>query len=677
MNANIKNTLKSFNEFDNTFAHKHDDLGVNIIKDQINIKLWQPLAKEVKILLYKTSNLDRSESFKMDKREDLKNHYSVWEISLSKEKYQDYYYQFEIIQEDNTRTIALDPYAKSLAPFNWEGKGYKVAKGVLLKKDPIEIGKKPCDLDVKWNNSVDPIIYEMHVRDFTSLFDEYEIKDKLTFNGLIQANIFEYLKKLNITHLQLLPIHAAYSVNDLDRKILLKNQGSKWSTNYNWGYDPLNYFSINGLYSTNAENPYARIEEFKNFVDLAHKNGIGIILDVVYNHMMDNHILDDVIPGYYYRDEATKKPVIFPPLADERYVVRKLMFDSLKYFVEVFNVDGFRFDLSCFHHKETIDYIVTNLRKIKPNLVFHGEAWKFTDLNLEDSYIKGITNNKLFFGYFNDSIRDAIKGSEHEVNSPGLIHKYNKEQFLEYTSSIVAGLKNYSFGEIPHSVDSYSLFNEDVGINLNYAACHDGFTLWDKVNIFAENKTFIERIEMYRQGIMMSVVAQGRYLMLAGTELLQSKPCDYSGEESERCVISPYDDFGLEPENNSYCPNSYKTTDYTNGIKWNNLKNKDVKKYVFDFVADLNKFRMNTDYLRLDTNEKIIKRLKFLESDVEKGILIFKIDNIDHTKELIVMHNFGTKDYDIKNYNGSVLFESKIDNKNNILQANSTIIMER
>ncbi|MCU9936877.1 alpha-amylase family glycosyl hydrolase [Mycoplasmopsis cynos] len=157
----------------------------------------------------------------------------------------------------------------------------------------------------------------------------------------------------------------------------------------------------------------ARIEEFKNFVDLAHKNGIGIILDVVYNHMMDNHILDDVVPIYYYRDEATKKPVIFPPLADERYMVRKLMFDSLKYFVEVFNVDGFRFDLSCFHHKETIDYIVTNLRKIKPNLVFHGEAWKFTDLNLEDSYIKGITNNKLLFGYFNDSIRDAIKGSEH------------------------------------------------------------------------------------------------------------------------------------------------------------------------------------------------------------------------------------------------------------------------
>ncbi|UWV93418.1 hypothetical protein NW062_05605 [Mycoplasmopsis cynos] len=103
-------------------------------------------------------------------------------------------------------------------------------------------------------------------------------------------------------------------------------------------------------------------------------------------------------------------------------------------------------------------------------MFFNGEAWKFTDLNLEDSYIKGITNNKLLFGYFNDSIRDAIKGSEHEVNSPGLIHKYNKEQFLEYTSSIVAGLKNYSFGEIPHSVDSYSLFNEDVGINLNYAS---------------------------------------------------------------------------------------------------------------------------------------------------------------------------------------------------------------
>ncbi|UWW00603.1 hypothetical protein NW064_05245 [Mycoplasmopsis felis] len=153
----------------------------------------------------------------------------------------------------------------------------KVGFGALVNIDSKSAGKKPRKLKWTKNNHTDSFIYELHVRDFTSLKNQNELKNQLgTFNSLLENNLFDYVKKIGMTHAQfLLPIHSAYTVNDLNNSILLKNQGDKWTTNYNWGYDPHNYFSINGIYSSNPKDPYNRIKEFRELIDEARRKGCG------------------------------------------------------------------------------------------------------------------------------------------------------------------------------------------------------------------------------------------------------------------------------------------------------------------------------------------------------------------------------------------------------------------
>lgn len=661
-----------FDDFDKEYSYKKSDLGIKFLSNKISVKLWQPLAKKVEILIFDKSNFSTPvTSFLATKKSN------VWSAFIPL-KFEGLYYQYKIFHNKNKITFALDPYAISLATFNWEEDENKVGFGALINIKSTLAGQKPKKLIYKKNNHTDANIYELHVRDFTSLKDQNLFKNKLgTFNALIEAGIFSYVKKLGFTHIQLLPICSAFSVNDQDQKIIYKSQAKKWSTNYNWGYDPHSYFSINGIYSSDSSNPYARIKEFRNFVNLAHKNGIGIILDVVYNHMFTNNILNNVIKNYYFRNQAEIKPVKYPPLADERFMTKKLIIDSLKYFAKEFNVDGFRFDLSCFMHKETIDQLTQELRKINSNIILHGEAWPFSDLDYEKSYIKGVNSNNLSFAYFNDTIRNSIKGSDDPSVESGLIIKQNKDLFKNFVSSIVGNIQDYDFKNIFHAANNYSLWAKDISMVLNYIACHDGFTLWDKINITAsQNLSLKQRIEIYRQALMMSVFAQGRQLMLAGSELLQSKPCDLSGEDSNRCVVSSYDDFNEQPDNLSYHPNSYKTSDYTNGLKWDHLKNDLVYKFVFIFIAKLNKFRARTNFFRLATNQEIKDNLTFLKVDKNKAIISYQIKQNQEVVEVI--HNFSKENF---NYNVSskdkVLFSSKIKHKRGILEANSSILIKR
>ncbi|WP_027121282.1 alpha-amylase family glycosyl hydrolase, partial [Mycoplasma leonicaptivi] len=473
-----KKSVEFFQRFDKKYPYKKDDLGVKFLRNNIQIKLWQPFAQEIDLLVY-----DKEDTKKVVEIIPMTKVRYTWVVNIDL-SFEGFYYQFKITQSNGDVNLALDPYVISLAPFNWKGQENGVGKGALVNIKSKEAGPKPRQLKSNLNNSVDPYIYELHIRDFTSGLEQDRFKSRLgTFDAAIDHKIFDYLKELNITHLQLLPIQSAYTVNEFDLGIYSKGHGRGWTTNYNWGYDPHNYFSINGIYSSDPQNPYARIKEFRNFISKAHQKGIAVIIDVVYNHMMTNTILNNVLPGYYYRNLAKQFPVNYPPLADERYMVRKLMIDSLKYFVKEFRVDGFRFDLSCFHHFETIDEIAKELREINPNIILHGEAWPFSDLEHSKSYIKGVRGNNINFGYFNDTLRDAIKGSEHEGYFKGLIHEFSEESFKKYVSSIVGNIKDYDFKGVSHANDTYSLFADNIGMNLAYSACHDGMTLWDKLNI--------------------------------------------------------------------------------------------------------------------------------------------------------------------------------------------------
>ncbi|QGZ97221.1 pullulanase [Mycoplasma sp. NEAQ87857] len=662
-----KESNEFFKDFDKKYSYSKNDLGV-IFKDQkIQFKLWQPLALKVELLIF-----DKVDQSKLVKTFLMEKDNNVWTCLIDSD-YESYYYQYQITHPNHKKTIALDPYAKSMAMFNWEGKETKVAKGAIVNIKSVKAGKKPMDLVSNLNTGVDPLIYELHIRDFTSLSNKQLESKKGTFNAAIESDIFGYLNDLGVSHLQLLPIHSTYTVNEFDTNIYNKGQGSKWTTNYNWGYDPHNYFTINGIYSSNPQDPYARIKEFKEFVDKAHKNNIAVILDVVYNHMMTNTIFNNILRGYYYRDNAKVKPVAEAPLADNRKMVQKLIIDSLTYFVKEFNVDGFRFDLSGFLTKKTINQIAKKLRKIKPNITLHGETWNFSDLKPKDAYIKGYKGNDISFGYFNDSIRNAIKGSDHSSDA-GLMVKYSSKYFKTYVSSIVGNIRDYDFGDFAHSKAKYDLFANDVKINLAYSHCHDGMTLWDKLNTSSKNLSFIQRLERYRQAMMMSVLTQGRQLMLAGTELLQSKPNDVSGMDAHRAIKSNYTDvFNENADDNSYQSNSYKTTDYVNGLKWDHLNNDDVHKYIYQFTKQLNHYRQSNSLLRLNSNDEIKQCLEFITVDSKQGIIVFRLKNKDKTIE--IAHNFSNKDYEYDFNNKTIILHSKI-NYNNKLEAHSSILME-
>lgn len=643
-------TLNSsyFNDLDKSYFYDGDDLGAHFKNDKFTLKLWQPFAKKVRVFIYENSESETEyEILNMSKNAN------VWEISLDK-SYEGKYYLYEVENKNQTK-LATDPYSFSLSAVKWEG-----GENLKVKSAIVDI-EKIKNNSPKWNSDILPRkanIYELHIRDYTSGLDQSKLRNSFgTFNAAREAGIFEYLNQLGINHLQLLPIHSCYTLDETNIKKLSKNEGKKWNTNYNWGYDPLNYFSINGSYSSNPHDPYARLFEFKNFVDEAHKHNIGIILDVVYNHLFTNNTLNDIFPGYYFRNESKVNPVIYPPLASQRFMVRKLIVDSLKYFMEYFDVDGYRFDLSSFIDKETTDIIYQELSKIKPNVVLHGEAWAFTDLDYDKNYVKGFLSNNINFGYFNDTTRNAIKGSDHSKDQ-GLFANFSKSYFLSYVNSSVGNLIDYNFENFAYSHKAYDLFCSNVDMNLQYNACHDGFTLWDKLNISTTELSFLEKIQRYRQALIMTVTTQGRILHLAGTELLQSKPADRSGMDFERTIESNYyDELNDEPESNRYHPNSYKTTDFVNCIKWNHLKNYYVKEYVFDFFAKLNKFRNQSNIFTLST-EEIYKNIKLKVVDENKGILIYEIT--DKEQKYLVAHNFTDVDYSYDMTNYVVVFDNKI-----------------
>ncbi len=626
------------------------------------VKLWHPFAKSISIAIY-----DKEDQNKLIKKVEgtFNSPNWVWEFN---EDLDAFFYQFEIVQEDGTETKAMDPFAKSMAAFNWEGKDTKAGKAAFVKLEKIETLYK---LDAI--NKPQPIMMEAHVRDLTSLRTDVAIPG--SFNALIEIDYGKYLKDLSFTHVQLLPIHNCYTLDETNKTILHKGQGDGWNTNYNWGYDPHNYFSINGWYSSNPENPYSRINEFRELVSHFHKNDIKVINDVVYNHMFSNKILDSLIPGYYYRDEATVTPVDQPPLASNRKMARRIITESLKFFVEYFDVDGFRFDLLTFTDLETINIFTKELREIKPNIVLHGEAWDFTDLEKTDSLNKGIVDNDDEFAYFNDSTRNAIKGPDDEDEFDLGILAGNEKEFSIYLASIIGNIRDFKNAPKEMTTGNYHRFTETANNVLNYSACHDGHTLWDKINLTIPGDK-ITKFEIYRQAIMLQNFLPGRSLFLEGTEMLYTKPNDLSGQDFERIHKTEHsiDLFGLGDEFND---NTYKTTDYSNGLRWDALKDTDINSMIFSFLKELNKFRLETNFFNIESTQEINDAISFNFVSMDIQVIDFNIEV--NGSSIRIIHNFGNENYSYDiNEKSEVIFDSKINELNTLgtSQKHSTVLMK-
>jgi len=382
--------------------------------------------------------------------------------------YENAKYRFQVTNSGLT-LLVTDPYAKASTA---NGRDSVVIDFSKIKIDQND-DKVPF---IK--QYVDSIIYELHVRDFT-IDSSTNIKNKGKFLGLVEEGRktkggnpcgLDYLKELNITSVQLLPIYDYKTVDELHP-----------DTTYNWGYDPAQFFVPEGSYATDPNDGYSRIIECKQMISEFHKSGIKVNMDVVYNHVYsyDRSVFEGIVPNYYFRKQRNGLLSVASgcgnELDTERPMVRKLIVDSCIHWIKEYGVDGFRFDLMGLIDIETINIIYEKAKLLKNDFMIYGEGWNMPS-SLEESKRATILNNYKLpnIAFFNDSFRDIVRG-------PNGFGKSKEPGYLLGNTEYKEGFKFVLLG----SCINYCFPARFLSANqsLNYVECHDNETLFDKIKL--------------------------------------------------------------------------------------------------------------------------------------------------------------------------------------------------
>ena len=488
-----------FPEFEELFNYHGDDLGAIYYKDHTEFAVWAPLA--TKVVLKIAHAKDKYEYFEMKRSAKGVYRYNLEGDQLNLR------YSYLVTNDGVTRE-STDPYAKGASTNSFFS---AVVDYQAVKKMPKVAPKN----EVK--NYVDAVIYEVGIRDFTEQNNKTtNIVNRGKYLGFVEENRktagghpagLDYLKNLGITHVQLNPVIDFGTVDDVDM-----------NKKYNWGYDPISMFALEGSYSLHPEIPQERLVEYRTMINKLHKANIRVIMDVVYNHTYNylTSCYEKIVPQFYFRRAHSG---VFAcasgcgnDFASEKYMVRKMITDSLKYFVDVFDVDGFRFDLMGLSDIETINKGVKDCRRIKKDLMFYGEGWNMGDLPFEKKACTDNAKEMPDVGFFNDTYRDIIKGATFDKGAKGYI----------------GGDINYAFGMKFALTGSAIDFNYnarfiDANQSINYAECHDNNTLYDKLtfsNPDEDEETLLARVRL-ANGLIATSIGVPFYHM--GQEIGQSK----------------------------------------------------------------------------------------------------------------------------------------------------------
>ncbi len=512
--------------FISEYTYDGDDLGAVINGENTTFKVWAPTASKVVLDLYEKGNgVDAYKSVDMTKGEK-----GVWEYT---EKCgHGTYYTYTVTTSVGTQT-ATDPYAKAA--------GLNGDRSMVVDLSKTNPEKWDGATPIKTEKYTDAVIWEVHVRDFSNKIKQSQYKGKylaFTETGLKnEAGIsvgVDYLVDLGITHVHLLPVYDYATVNE-----------AAPDTQFNWGYDPKNYNVPEGSYSTDPYNGEVRIKEYKQMVQALHDVGIGVVMDVVYNHTYDaNSAFNKIVPYYYYRYTATgansSASGCGNDTASERYMFGKFMVDSVKYWAEEYDLDGFRFDLMGLHDLATMQKVEQAVHSVNPDALIYGEGWTMGHTingkpQANQSNISNITVTDGAAGaisVFNDAIRDGLKGSVFEKTSKG----YISGAYSAYADKVKFGISG--------GVTSAAGWKVKRAAVINYMSAHDNHTLWDKLQLSNADDSVQDRIAMNKLGAAILMISQGTPFMQAGEEMLRTK----DGDE-----------------------NSYKSSDEINNIKWDVL----------------------------------------------------------------------------------------------------------
>ena len=386
-----------------------DDLGANYTKEATTFKVWAPTASDVKLKRYKTGSDSEAGAGLIETKNMTKGTQGIWSVTVSGDLANTYYTY--VVTANGATHETVDIYARTT--------GVNGMRGMVIDLDSTDPVGWESDKRVNCDNQTDAVIWEAHVRDFSSSSDSgmknkgkylafTETGTTVNSDGVHPTGI-DYLADLGVTHVHLLPVYDYASVDE-----------TKLDTDqFNWGYDPMNYNTPEGSYSTDPYNGSVRVKEFKQMVQALHKKNIGVVMDVVYNHTYaggsnKNDWFDFTVPGYYYRQDSTGKysnaSGCGNETASDRAMYQKYMIDSLKYWATEYHLDGFRFDLMGIHDVDTMNKIRQELDKIDPDILIYGEPWTAAatpcpKATAVQSNMKLVSEE---IAAFNDKVRDAM-----------------------------------------------------------------------------------------------------------------------------------------------------------------------------------------------------------------------------------------------------------------------------
>lgn len=579
-------------------AYSGNDLGASYSKKATTFKVWSPNAASVRVNIFEHGSDNEGDAGSiMSRAMSLDKTTGVWSVTINGDLLNKYY-TYSVTHGKTTKETA-DVYAKAC--------GVNGQRSMVVDLSTTNPDGWKNDKHVLVQNQTDASVWEISVADFSSsessgvseanrgkylAFTE----EGTTVNGVQGASstCVDYLKKLGVKYVQIMPF---YDFGSVDESKNIMDQ-------YNWGYDPVNYNCPEGSYSTNPKKGEVRIKECKQMIQALHNAGIGVIMDVVYNHTYTSDSwLQRTVPNYYYRmnNDGTfsNGSGCSNDTASEHLMFRKYMIDSVTYWASEYHIDGFRFDLMGLHDVTTMNSIRTALDNLYADgsgsqILMYGEAWDMATNCDEGTVLASQKNLKQLsdrIGAFDDTIRDAIKGS-----TGGTDGAFVQE------GSLRANLKTGIAGQSDTTTGWANVPSQCV----TYASCHDNLCLYDKLvgSVYGADGKYRKRYEdlvaMNKLSAAIVITSQGIPFSLGGEEFCRSK----DGDE-----------------------NSYASSRKENMLDWENV---DLYSDVIEYYRGLYKIR-DAFAAFSDSTAATANSLTYL-SDVPKGVMGYTINNTESGK---------------------------------------------
>lgn len=578
-------------DFEKTYTYMGTDLGATWSDEQTAFRLWAPTADSVMIRLYKSGNPDENDLIEtISMTRSVQGTWTAAKIGNLNGVYYTY-----LVHVAGQEVEVCDPYARTT--------GINGHRAMIMDLSAADPEGWESDKDPNFGKPItDAVIYELHVRDLS--MNEYSgIRNKGKFLGLTETGTknpdglstgIDHIKNLGVTHIHLLPV---YDYGFTDESLPLPQ--------YNWGYDPVNFNTPEGSFSTDPYDGASRVSEMKQMVKALHDNGLSVVMDVVYNHVYDGpeFCFNKIVPGYFSRINAdggwSNGSGCGNDTASERSMVRKYIVDSVCYWADEYHIDGFRFDLVGLIDVQTINEITAEVHKKHPNVIFYGEGWDMpTELTKSNVELAIQPNSAKMpeFSFFNDTIRDLLRGKIQNHTAPGYINGVPAAK--EILNACFMGMPCWA-------AEPYQC--------INYVSCHDNHTLFDRIALTAPNASETDRIRMNRLAAAFSILSHGVPFFHAGEEMLRSKP----------------------DGNGGFDENSYRSSDEVNAIRWENLSMPEYSKTI-DYYRGLIAFRKAHRALRNQYRKDVFNSVQMIPFR-NPHVILFRVQ--DEAQELFLIFN--------------------------------------